>query len=138
MAKKLFKTAFRRAPRHRLLRLRTLHHHYLPLACCPPSVRWAHRRRLHQSDAPHGGNFPPAPDLAEHHPDLRPAPFRRSHHLRPFFQSDERNEPEGVQEREVNQDYTTSMPKGDRASFARRKCIFPHGMPMMVMQSNRP
>ena len=34
--------------------------------------------------------------------------------------------------------YTTSIPKGDRANFAKRKCIFPHGMPMMVMQSSRP
>jgi len=30
------------------------------------------------------------------------------------------------------------MPKGDRASFARRKCIFPHGMPMMVIISINP
>ena len=28
--------------------------------------------------------------------------------------------------------YTTSIPNGDRASFASRKCIFPQGMPMMV------
>ena len=34
--------------------------------------------------------------------------------------------------------YTTSIPNGDRASFASRKCIFPQGMPMMVMQSSRP
>ena len=27
--------------------------------------------------------------------------------------------------------YTTSLPKGDRASFASRKCILPNGMPMM-------
>ena len=31
-----------------------------------------------------------------------------------------------------------SFPKGERASFARRKCIFPKGMPMMVMQNMRP
>lgn len=30
------------------------------------------------------------------------------------------------------------MPNGDKANFAKRKCIFPHGMPMMVMQSIRP
>ena len=34
-------------------------------------------------------------------------------------------------------DYTTSFPKGDRASFASRKCIFPNGMPMMVIISIR-
>ena len=30
------------------------------------------------------------------------------------------------------------MPNGDRASFAKRKCIFPKGMPMIVMQKMRP
>ena len=34
--------------------------------------------------------------------------------------------------------YTSSLPNGDRASFASRKCIFPKGMPMMVMQKMRP
>ena len=31
-------------------------------------------------------------------------------------------------------DYTIFFPNGDRASFASRKCIFPKGMPMMVIQ----
>ena len=30
------------------------------------------------------------------------------------------------------------MPNGDRASFASRKCIFPHGMPMMVIIRTSP
>ena len=34
--------------------------------------------------------------------------------------------------------YTTSFPKGERASFASRKCIFPNGMPMMVIISISP
>ena len=34
--------------------------------------------------------------------------------------------------------YTTSIPNGDRASFAKRKCIFPQGMPMMVIISTSP
>jgi hypothetical protein len=29
-------------------------------------------------------------------------------------------------------DYTSSLPNGDKASFARRKCIFPNGMPINV------
>ena len=29
--------------------------------------------------------------------------------------------------------YTTSFPKGDSAKPANRKCIFPKGMPIMVM-----
>ncbi len=29
--------------------------------------------------------------------------------------------------------YTTSFPKGDNAKPANRKCIFPKGMPIMVM-----
>ena len=33
---------------------------------------------------------------------------------------------------------STSLPKGDRASFASRKCIFPKGMPIIVMQKMRP
>ena len=34
--------------------------------------------------------------------------------------------------------YCTSLPKGERASFASLKCIFPNGMPMMVMQNMKP
>ena len=30
------------------------------------------------------------------------------------------------------------MPNGDRASFASRKCIFPQGMPMMVIIRTSP
>ena len=32
-----------------------------------------------------GGLESSSADLAEHHPDLRPTPFCRSHHLRPFL-----------------------------------------------------
>ena len=31
----------------------------------------------------------------------------------------------------TNEYRSTSLPKGDRASFASRKCILPNGMPMM-------
>ena len=34
--------------------------------------------------------------------------------------------------------YTTSIPNGDRASFASRKCIFPQGKPMMVIIRTSP
>ena len=37
-------------------------------------------------DANDGGRVPPASDIIKYHSDLRPAPFCRSHHLRPFFQ----------------------------------------------------
>lgn len=35
-------------------------------------------------------------------------------------------------------DYESSFPKGERASFASLKCIFPNGMPMMVIISISP
>ena len=37
-----------------------------------------------------------------------------------------------------NNYYTTSIPNGDRASFASRKCIFPQGKPMMVIIRTSP